>query len=185
MRALHRGPHWGPSGALSSSLGLGRGKFWLPLIKIAQFEREAARKLSPTSTDIPPFEKRLSLWRIHILLPSGAGIMKTGLGTRYASDATEPQLPLGTPPGSRCCKAPIPAIRWICTHGCRIASNLGYIHPHPKIFPSLTPRRKACRYQVSHFETLIPVAGYRVLRGLLFDSRKNRIALGARRLSQL
>jgi hypothetical protein len=33
-----------------------------------------------------------------------------GLGTRFASDAIEPQLPPGTPPGSRFCKAPTPAI---------------------------------------------------------------------------
>jgi hypothetical protein len=52
------------------------------------------------------FEKRSSLWRIHIFLPSVAGVTKTGPGTRYASDVIEPQPPPGTPPGSRFAKHP-------------------------------------------------------------------------------
>jgi hypothetical protein len=102
-----------------------RRKILVTVIKIAQFERGAARKLSSTFTDIQAFEKRPSPWRTGIFLPSGAGITKTGPGTRYASDAIELQPPPGTPPGSRFCKAATPAIPWICTHGSRIASNLG------------------------------------------------------------
>jgi hypothetical protein len=94
------------------------------LINIAQLEREVVCKLSLTSTDSQALEKRPSPWRTEIFLPSGAGITKTEAGTRYASDAIEPQPRSGTPPGSRFCKAPTPAIRWICRCGCRIGSNL-------------------------------------------------------------